>query len=135
MEEQKKNYSEMSIEELESELRFAEMEASLDKKLLNRTEFFTSEYTSRKAEYDASVGEVNEIKSEIFGRNQKETLSRLNDTSKAALEEYYQFHTEGPGTAKTVMTFFGIYDGNARKMDSDNLKENAMTALEAQGIP
>ena len=132
--EENKTYAEMSMEELKKELSFAEMEAKQEKKLLDKTEFFTPEYTARKAEYDATQGEINAIKSEIFGRNQKEALSKLNDTSKNALEEYYQFHTEGPGTAKTVMTFFGIYDGNARKMDSDNLKENAMNALEAQGI-
>ena len=107
--EEKKSYQEMSREELESALLSAEANAKTEKKFLDKTGFFTNEYNQRKAEYNQALGEVNAIKSEIFSRNQKEAISRLNDETKAAMDEYYSFQTEGPGTAKTVMSFLGLY--------------------------
>ena len=119
---------------METELSFAEMRVKTEKDLLGRKYLFSDEYWAQKADVDAAVEQVNLIKSEIFGRNQEASLSRLNEKSLAALEEYYQFQTEGPGTTKTVMSFIGLYDGYARKMDRDKLKENVVNALEEQGI-
>ena len=60
--EERKPYSEMSMEELKTKLSAAESSADSWKKMLDRTGGSSDEYPRRKAEYNAALDEVNAIK-------------------------------------------------------------------------
>lgn len=126
-----KELANMNADELEKELDAAKDNLKETKRKTTGYERFVG----NRQKINEAETDIQNIKNEIFNKNQDEALSKLSDESKAAFENYYSFVLNGTDDAgKKALSAIGLYDGYAKQKDMNELKENAKKALEEQGI-
>ncbi len=70
----------------------------------------------------------------IYKIRQNDAIESLSEETRSALDEYYDFMTNGPSAEKKLLSATGLYDGYARQKDIDELKTKVKNALNAQGL-
>ncbi len=107
---------------------------SLDDTALKGIKTLNGKDTQYQADKHSLENALHDYEAALFGKQQSEALAKLNEESLEAFKKYRDFQAEGPGTAKDIMSFVGLYDGRAREQDRKALEQDAKDALAKQGI-